>query len=78
MLLGFALVWILIPHEPDIGFGQPGVSKDRVATAVVHSLRPIVANVAARFERAMHEDQRRADGRGLNLHSFRSEQGGNS
>ncbi len=45
MLLGLAVVWILIPHEPDVGMGRPGLSRERIEADVARAFQNVLAVV---------------------------------
>jgi hypothetical protein len=47
---GGVLVWLLIPHEPDIGFGRPGPSGDSSFIEIVCAFDTAVVNFAKRLE----------------------------
>jgi hypothetical protein len=52
ILFGLALIWMLVPREPDIGFGRPGLPKHEFVTDIARSLKPFVGAVVYRVERA--------------------------
>ncbi|MEJ0024796.1 MAG: hypothetical protein WDN01_02110 [Rhizomicrobium sp.] len=47
LLFAILLVWLFVPHEPDLGFGRPGFTKVQFAAKVLQSLYPAVAHDAA-------------------------------
>ena len=43
VLFCLTVVWIIIPHEPDIGMGRPGFPRERVEAGVVRLLKHTLA-----------------------------------
>lgn len=41
LISGLALMWIIVPHEPDLGFGRPGLSRSRITIESVHALEAL-------------------------------------
>jgi hypothetical protein len=48
-VFGVAFVWLILPHEPDIGFGHPGPMGNRSAAEIVGTLKSLFAGTTVRL-----------------------------
>jgi hypothetical protein len=48
VVFGVAFVWLILPHEPDIGFGRPGPVGNHSAAEIVGTLKSLFASATGR------------------------------